>query len=145
MEPRAGKFTRSEVMARIRSKDTGPELKVRRATHSLGFRFRLHRKDLPGTPDLVFPKLNIALFVHGCFWHQHPGCRRATVPKTRTEFWDAKLRRNVARDRDARQHLEASGWNVHAIWECECRDDQALKAKLVEILTHDSGVSPSRE
>ncbi|UXU76276.1 very short patch repair endonuclease [Paracoccus sp. SMMA_5_TC] len=106
-------------MARIRGKDTGPEIAVRKALHAAGFRFRLHRRDLPGTPDIVLPALRTAVFVHGCFWHRHEGCRNATVPGTRTGFWLAKFTANAERDAKNGAALEALGWKVVVIWECE--------------------------
>lgn len=111
------------MMARIRAKDTQPEMAVRRLAHRMGFRFRLHRKDLPGSPDLVFPRLRKAVFVHGCFWHLHrdPACRNATIPKTRTEWWIAKLEKNRRRDEAAESALRALGWDVLVLWECEIR------------------------
>ena len=119
-------------MARIGAKHTGPEMRVRRAAHALGYRFRLHRRDLPGTPDLIFPKHRLALFVHGCFWHQHPGCRRAVLPLTRREYWLPKLARNQARDCAARVALEAAGWRVKELWECELRRDADACALVAE-------------
>lgn len=124
---------RSTLMRRIRSSDTRPELHVRRLAHSLGLRFRLRRKDMPGTPDLVFPKHRLALFVHGCFWHQHPGCVRATVPETRVEFWTRKFAANVARDERDIRSLEALGWRVLIVWECELKDEGRLKENLEEL------------
>lgn len=125
---------RSRLMARVRQRDTKPEIAVRRAAHTMGFRFRLQRRDLPGRPDLVFPRLRKALFVHGCFWHSHPGCKWATVPKTRTEYWDAKLAAN--RERDARVEHEVAelGWDVGIVWECETRDADLLESRLREFL-----------
>jgi DNA mismatch endonuclease (patch repair protein) len=113
---------RSKIMARIGPRNTKPELRVRKLAHNLGYRFRLHRKDLPGTPDLVFPRYRVVVFVHGCFWHRHQGCRYATTPATRQEFWEAKFEGNVARDRRAIESLEGMGWKVLVIWECETRD-----------------------
>lgn len=113
-------------MSRVRSKHTLPEIRVRRAAHSLGLRFRLHRADLPGRPDLVFPKHKIVVFVHGCFWHRHPGCSKATIPKSREDFWCAKFERNVNRDRAAIEALGAAGWKAEVIWECETRDADSL-------------------
>jgi DNA mismatch endonuclease (patch repair protein) len=113
-------------MSRIRSKDTKPEIIVRRLCHSLGYRFRLHRKDLPGKPDLVFPKYKIALFVNGCFWHSHD-CRWGTVePKTRPEFWTKKRTRTVERDREVRLSLKRIGYRSCTIWECQTRDEDTL-------------------
>ena len=108
-------------MAAVTSKNTQPEVAVRRFLHALGYRFRLHRKDLPGKPDIVMPKLRTCIFVHGCFWHRHTGCRYATTPKTRSEFWKAKFSRNVERDLENVQALEALGWKVLVVWECEVR------------------------
>jgi DNA mismatch endonuclease (patch repair protein) len=122
--------TRSEMMARIGPRDTVPELAVRRAAHRLGFRFRLHRKDLPGTPDLVFPRHCLAVFVHGCFWHRHEGCPNCTNPKTRPEFWASKFVGNVARDRRSILALECLGWRTLVVWECET-EDPAFLDKLV--------------
>lgn len=112
---------RSAQMALVKGKDTKPELRVRRLAHRLGFRFRLHRRDLPGSPDLVFPRRRAVVFVHGCFWHRHPdpNCWRSRLPKTRREFWIPKLEANVARDGAARAALEALGWRVLIVWECE--------------------------
>lgn len=110
---------RSEVMRRVRSKDTKPEVFVRSVLHRMGYRFRLHRKDLPGKPDIVLPKRRTAVLVHGCFWHQHPGCRKATVPQNNREYWGPKLARNVERDRSAKRDLEEAGWSVVTLWECE--------------------------
>ncbi len=109
---------RSQVMSLVKSKDTKPELKVRSALHSLGFRFRLHRKDLPGCPDIVLPMYRTVVFVHGCFWHQHKGCRKAKLPKQNARFWAAKLRRNARRDVEVRNQLRALGWKVVILWEC---------------------------
>lgn len=124
---------RSWLMSRIRGKDTVPELRVRRAAHALGYRFRLHRKDLAGTPDLVFPKLKTALFVHGCFWHCH-GCRNVSLPKSRSEYWRARFAKNMERDARNKAELESLGWHVEVIWECETKKDTSLKARLGEIL-----------
>lgn len=131
---RITKRQRSANMARVRSKDTGPELTVRRAAHSLGYRYRLHRRDLPGTPDLVFQAARIAVFVHGCFWHQHAGCGRASIPQTRSEFWRAKLVRNTERDLAAASELKQRGWTVEVIWECETKDLELLANRLNSLL-----------
>jgi DNA mismatch endonuclease, patch repair protein len=111
--------SRSELMGRIRSKNTGPEKVVRSALHKLGYRFRLHIAQLPGVPDIALPKHRAVVLVHGCFWHQHEGCRRSARPKTNRAFWDAKLDRNIARDRENLQRLEALGWRVLVVWSCE--------------------------
>src|SRR4051794_10203513 len=109
---------RSRVMAAIRNKNTAPERVVRSAAHRLGFRFRLHRAALPGRPDLVFPKLKKAIFVHGCFWHHHQDCARATIPRSNQKYWRAKLTGNVARDSRVDAELKALGWNTLVLWEC---------------------------
>lgn len=123
---------RSAIMARIKGHDTSPELRVRKVAHAVGLRFRLHRADLPGKPDLVFPKLQTALFVHGCFWHQHSGCRRASRPKSHTEYWERKLQRNVERDARSIQALQDQGWRAVVIWECETLDPIALPVIVME-------------
>jgi DNA mismatch endonuclease (patch repair protein) len=117
---------RSALMSKVRSKNSRPEIRVRRATHALGFRFRLHRRDLPGTPDLVFPKLRSIIFVHGCFWHRHRNCVRCTNPKTRTPFWETKFTQNVARDRRNISALRKMGWRVLVVWECEALNQKRL-------------------
>ncbi len=116
---------RSRMMAGIQGKNTKPELIVRRMLFALGYRFRLHRRDLPGAPDIVMPGRKVAVFVHGCFWHMHQGCRFAKMPTTRPEFWTAKLVANVARDRSAVEKLQGLGWRVLCIWECSTRDAEA--------------------
>lgn len=114
--------TRSRMMSGIRCKDTLPEIIVRKWLYSRGYRFRLHRKDLPGKPDIVLPKYHAAIFVHGCFWHQHPGCRYAAVPASRTAWWMEKFRQNRERDTLVAKRLEDMGWNVLIIWECEIKN-----------------------
>jgi DNA mismatch endonuclease, patch repair protein len=125
---------RSALMARIRGKDTAPEVRLRALLHGMGFRFRCHRADLPGTPDVVLPGRGKVLFLHGCFWHRHPGCRHATVPRTRVEFWEAKFERNVVRDRWARRALNRDGWSVGVVWECALRDEARLERRLLRFL-----------
>lgn len=121
-------------MRRIRKKDTKPELVVRRIAHRMGYRFRLHRSNLPGTPDLVFPRLKKLVFVHGCFWHQH-GCRLgAKQPSSNQDYWLPKLIRNVERDRRATARLTQAGWDVLVIWECETRVPDGLSARLARFL-----------
>lgn len=110
--------TRSRMMAGIREKDTLPELTVRRFLHARGYRFRLHRKDLPGSPDLILNKHRLVIFVHGCFWHRHPGCFYATSPASRSDFWQNKLTRNAQRDEEQRLLLAGLGWRVLVVWEC---------------------------
>ncbi|MFC3550090.1 very short patch repair endonuclease [Lysobacter cavernae] len=117
--------TRSRMMSTIRGRDTKPEMLVRRHLHGLGFRYRLSPRDLPGRPDLVLPRHKVAIFVHGCFWHGHDGCRFATVPATRTEFWTAKIAANKARDAAAEEKLRALGWRLAIVWECALRLDQS--------------------
>ena len=123
---------RSANMARVRGKDTGPEIRVRKVAHSLGMRFRLHRRDLPGTPDLVFPKHKLAVFVHGCFWHRHHACKRATMPTTRPEFWAAKFEATKVRDARQSAELNVAGWKTLVLWECELRDAVSIERKLTE-------------
>lgn len=125
---------RRALMSRVRAKHSKPEMAVRRAAHALGFRFRLHRRDLPGTPDLVFPRLRKAIFVHGCFWHRHPGCPRTTSPKTRADYWDNKFAENVARDAARLVELEMLGWDTLVIWECETFDREVLSRRLSSFL-----------
>lgn len=134
---------RSANMARIRSKDTKPEMLVRRAAHRLGYRYRLHQKNLPGKPDLVFPGRKAVIFVHGCFWHQHEAerCLDGRRPKSNTGYWSEKLDRNVARDALARERLTSEGWRSMIIWECETRDPFELDRKIIEFL--DLAPSPS--
>lgn len=129
---------RSKLMAGIRGRDTTPELMVRRIAHRMGLRFRLHRRDLPGRPDLVFPKHRLAVFVHGCFWHRHEGCRHASTPKSRIAFWTEKFAANV--ERDARQEvaLRTLGWQVFVIWECETKDRAAVECKLAALITREA-------
>lgn len=129
---------RSALMAKVKGRNTTPEMQVRRAAHALGSRFQLYRRDLPGTPDLVFPGRKLALFVHGCFWHRHEGCRRTTSPRTRAEFWSAKFVANVDRDRRNACDLQALGWRVATIWECETRCAETLDARLRSILYPES-------
>jgi DNA mismatch endonuclease (patch repair protein) len=136
---------RSANMARIRGRDTGPELAVRRALHAAGFRFRLHRRDLPGTPDIVLVRQRIAIFVHGCYWHRHEGCRNATTPGTRKDFWQAKFAANVERDARKAAALEAAGWQVVVIWECEAGNPDGLAAVIRERLPPSAGRRPVPE
>ncbi len=122
-------------MARIGSADTAPELAVRKLVHRLGYRFRLHKRSLPGTPDICFPGRKQAIFVHGCFWHRHEGCRRTTTPRTRTSFWEDKFEKNVVRDRANTSDLGELGWSVMIVWECETSDLEALAPRLAEFLS----------
>ncbi|HEY4081901.1 MAG TPA: very short patch repair endonuclease [Burkholderiaceae bacterium] len=136
---------RSQMMSGIKGKNSLPEMLVRKALFAMGHRYRLHRRDLPGTPDIVMPGRRIAIFVHGCFWHAHQGCKYAKTPSTRTEFWSAKLQTNVDRDRRVADKLMGMGWRVLNVWECSTRDPSA-GAGLPDALAHwiDSG-SPTGE
>lgn len=125
---------RSALMSHVRRGDTTPELAVRQIAHALGYRFRLHRRDLPGTPDITFPGLRKIIFVHGCFWHRHQGCSRTTIPKTRTAFWRKKFERNMERDRRNMTELEDLGWEVLVVWECETSDRNGLRRMVAEFL-----------
>ena len=134
---------RSWLMSRVKGKNTTPEVRVRKAAHALGLRFRLHRATLPGKPDLVFPKLQTTLFVHGCFWHRHRNCRKATPPSS--EFWANKFASNVARDIRVKAELRKSGWKVATIWECETKDPDRLSRIVRErILGLDKGAKRKR-
>ena len=113
---------RSRNMSAIKSKNTKPEIKVRKVLHSMGYRFRLHRKDLPGSPDIVLPKYKTVIFVPGCFWHRHENCKYASTPKTRQEFWEAKFRENINRDKLNQENLSSKGWKIIIVWECEIKD-----------------------
>jgi DNA mismatch endonuclease (patch repair protein) len=121
------KQTRSRMMAGIRGKNTQPELALRRALHARGFRYRLHVKNVPGRPDLVFPKHEAVVFVHGCFWHRHAGCRYSTTPATRQEFWQTKVAANVARDSIVGGALADVGWRVATVWECVLRKRERIE------------------
>lgn len=121
-------------MSRIRAKGTGPELAVRRAASAAGLRYTLYRRDLPGTPDLVFSRPRVALFVNGCFWHRHEGCTFAYFPKSNAEFWQAKFMSNVARDNRASEDLRSMGWAPKTIWECETTDTNGLAEIVVTIV-----------
>jgi DNA mismatch endonuclease (patch repair protein) len=124
---------RSQVMSRIRGRDTGPEILIRSMVHRLGYRFRLHRKDLPGTPDLVFPVRRSAVFVHGCFWHGHD-CSRGHLPSSNVAFWEQKIGKNKQRDDRVRKLLRKEGWKVLAVWQCETKDSSRLAKKLTRFL-----------
>jgi DNA mismatch endonuclease (patch repair protein) len=139
---RVDRATRSRIMASVRSTGSQCELLVRRALHAGGLRFRLHQRNLPGTPDIVLPRSKTVVFVNGCFWHQHKGCARATMPATRPEFWRAKLERNVGRDREVQLALRATGWTVLVVWECQTGSRHL--EELVRRLRRASGSSPVR-
>ena len=123
--------TRSRMMSGIGGRNTKPEIVVRKALFAAGFRFRLHSKDLPGCPDVVLPGRRVAVFVHGCFWHAHPGCRYAKTPASRREFWESKLAANVERDGRARKALLSEGWRVLVVWECATRSAEVREALLL--------------
>ena len=125
---------RSEIMRSVRGRDTGPEMVVRRLTHSLGFRYRLHDRELPGCPDLVFRSRKKVIFVHGCFWHQHKGCHRAQLPATRADYWAAKLGANKKRDARNCRKLARIGWKVLTLWECRLGDLDRLARRIVSFL-----------
>jgi DNA mismatch endonuclease, patch repair protein len=125
---------RSERMSRIFGKNSSPEMKLRRMVHSSGFRYRLHVKNLPGKPDLVFPKRRAVLFMHGCFWHRHEGCKLARLPKSRVDFWTKKLEANRQRDMQNQGLLRKMGWRVLVVWECQLRDTVAVSQAVTEFL-----------
>lgn len=128
------KEIRSRMMSGIKGKDTKPEIILRKALFAAGYRFRLHRKDLPGAPDVALPGRKIAIFAHGCFWHMHAGCKNAKLPATRREFWKAKLQGNVGRDLQAVEALQSIGWRVLTVWECGTRDANIV-ARLSALLS----------
>jgi DNA mismatch endonuclease (patch repair protein) len=123
---------RSWLMSRVRSKHSSPEMRVRTTAHNMGLRFRLHRNDLPGKPDLVFPKYRVALFVHGCFWHRHEGCNKSTTPKSNVEFWESKFQKNTARDAQQKAELEKMGWHYVRVWECQTKSILDIQRFLVK-------------
>jgi DNA mismatch endonuclease, patch repair protein len=134
MTDKISKARRSANMRAVRSRNTRPEIRVRQTAHRLGYRFRLHRGDLPGKPDIAFPARRKAIFVHGCFWHQHRGCPRATVPKSNRGFWRPKLARNVARDAGQLAAIRKRGWRALVIWECQVKNERWLSTKLGRFL-----------
>ena len=124
---------RSRNMSAIKSKNTKPEIAVRKLLHSMGYRFRLHRKDLPGSPDIVLPKYKTVIFVHGCFWHRHENCKYASTPKTRKEFWESKFKANVKRDLEIQEKIKNIGWQSVGIWECETKNIGNLREKIIDV------------
>ncbi len=126
-------------MSKVRGKDTTPEMKVRRLLHRLGYRYRLHARKLPGRPDIVFAKRKKVIFVHGCFWHRHPGCPKASTPKSKTAYWLGKFERNVQRDTEVKDALESTGWKALVIWECETKNTEALQNLLTDFLENNRG------
>ena len=128
---------RSERMSRVRGKDTKPEMLVRRLVHAMGYRYRLHRRDLPGNPDIVFPSRRKVIFVHGCYWHRHPKCKLARIPKSRQEFWVPKLEGNQKRDFANQKRLRGLGWDLMVIWECQTGDREGLADRIKSFLGGD--------
>ena len=125
---------RSAMMARVRNRNTEPELRVRKVLHRAGYRFRLHRTDLPGTPDILLPRHKLAIFVHGCFWHGHQDCKRARLPETSADFWKAKIERNIARDAHVKASLADLGYRVLTVWGCEVKDEVRLLSRVASIV-----------
>ncbi len=143
------KIKRSWIMSRVGGRDTAPEKAVRTLLHTLGFRFRLQARELPGRPDIVLPRYRTVIFVHGCFWHAHRACKRASVPATRRQFWHAKLSANVQRDRRNARDLRKMGWRVITVWSCRTRDGRKLMRSLTPLLNakkarHAQGRTPHR-
>lgn len=134
MPEHLSKIERSRLMSNVRGKNTAPELLVRSALHALGYRFRIHVRNLPGTPDVVLAKYKLCIFVHGCFWHRHQACKRATIPTNNAEFWIEKFSRTVARDRRTAASLRKAGWSVVAIWECRTVNRVHLERRLRKIM-----------
>ena len=132
------KEKRSRIMSQIRSKSTKPEMVVRRALYSMGFRYRLHISELPGCPDIVLSKNKKAIFVHGCFWHGHDICKRSKRPETNTEFWNKKLENNIKRDGEIMEELKSLGWDVLVIWQCQTKNTSELNLKLKNFLSEDA-------
>lgn len=142
---RISKQRRSWNMSRIRSENTSPEKSVRSALHRIGLRFRLHQRKLKGRPDIVLPRFHTVIFVHGCFWHRHPGCRLAYVPKTRIAFWQKKFDDNVSRDRRTCRDLRKSGWRVLVVWECKTTDPSDLAMRIARKLSPEKMRAPKRK
>lgn len=138
MIDRVSKEIRSRIMTRVKSKNTGPEMRVRKLLHGLGYRYRIHGKDLPGSPDIVFPGKKKMIFVHGCFWHGHD-CRWGKLPKSNIEYWMSKIRDNRCRDSKNEDALRLLGWKCLVVWQCELKTPEELKIKLVRFLTNDEG------
>ncbi|WP_213378867.1 very short patch repair endonuclease [Allochromatium tepidum] len=125
---------RSRIMSLVKGRDTKPEKVVRSLLHAMGYRFRLHRNELPGKPDIVLPKYRKAIFIHGCFWHGHAGCRRAARPESNADFWNKKIDENMARDKKAQAELKNSGWDLLVIWQCEMKDLEKLRRNLNQFI-----------
>ncbi|PNU21722.1 very short patch repair endonuclease [Geothermobacter hydrogeniphilus] len=135
MTDHISKEKRSWNMGRIRSSNTGPEKIVRSLLHGMGLRFRLHRKNLPGTPDIVLPGRRTVIFVHGCYWHRHAGCKYASTPKTNKAFWETKFMQNIRRDAETRAKLQDQGWTVLVVWECETKKPECLRDRLMTVFS----------
>ncbi len=135
MANRVSEEKRSWIMSRVKGRDTNPERLVRSLLHRMGYRFRVHRKDLPGTPDIVLPRYRKIIFVHGCFWHQHPGCPKSKRPASNREFWDRKFENTITRDQRNIAQLKELGWDTLIIWQCETRDRESLRIKINRYLT----------
>ena len=126
---------RSRNMSAIKSKNTKPEIKVRKVLHSMGYRFRLHSKNLPGSPDIVLPKFKTVIFVHGCFWHRHENCKYASTPKIRQEFWNKKFKENIKRDSEIQVKIKNLDWRSVVIWECETKNIENLRDKIIDVFS----------
>jgi DNA mismatch endonuclease (patch repair protein) len=124
------KEKRSEIMSRVKRENTKPERTLRSLLHKQGYRFRIHRRDLPGKPDVVLPKYKSVIFVHGCFWHRHPGCAKASLPSTNTDFWEKKFEKTITRDKENIIKLRQMGWRVIVVWECELKNPERVVEKL---------------
>ena len=135
MADRISPVIRSRIMGRVKGRDTKPEMQIRRLVHGLGYRYRLHIRELPGTPDIVFRNRKKAIFVHGCFWHQH-SCPRGTRPTSNKKFWNAKLDKNIRRDAENISNLAAQGWAVLVVWECETKNIEQLRSRIRDFLQH---------
>lgn len=135
MADTVSKSVRSRIMSSVKQRHTKPEMIVRSLLHRLGFRFRLHRKDLPGSPDIVLPKFHTAIFVHGCFWHQHKNCSKSRRPSSNQNYWNTKLDENISRDKRKERELSKLGWRVATVWQCEIRDLETLSKKLKKLLS----------
>jgi len=133
--------TRRRIMASVGQKNTKPEMIVRRLLHAMNYRYRLHLKDLPGRPDIVFGSRRKAIFVHGCFWHRHPGCKKASMPATRADFWAGKFARNIERDAEVERKLSDLGWHTLIVWECETSKPNSLKDRLQAFLERENSVA----
>jgi len=139
------KEERREIMRRVHSTDTSAERTIRSLLHAMGFRFRLHRNDLPGKPDVVLPKYRSVVFVHGCFWHRHPACSRASTPAENREYWLPKFERTIRRDQRTTSELRERGWNVVIVWECELKDADALRRRLFSEIADEPSIYDSKQ